>query len=94
MERRLYYGITTPGGMLTIVSGLWLWTSYGASGGWLYSKLVLVLLLVVYHVWCGKIVRDFQGEKNVRTEKFFRWFNEFPTFILVSVVLLSTLKPF
>ena len=46
MERRLYYGITTPGGLLTIVSGLWLWTSHGVSGGWIYSKLVLVLLLV------------------------------------------------
>ena len=94
MERRLYYGITTPGGLLTIVSGLWLWTSHGVSGGWLYSKLVLVLLLVVYHTWCGRIVRDFQDEQNVRTEKFFRWFNEFPALILVSVVLLSTLKPF
>ena len=94
MERRLYYGITTPGGILTIVSGLWIWGSHGVNGGWLYPKLALVLLLVVYHAWCGRIVRDFQVEKNVRNEKFFRWFNEFPALILVSVVLLSTLKPF
>ena len=94
MERRLYYGITTPGGVLTIVSGLWLWMSHGVSGGWLYSKLALVLLLVVYHAWCGRIVRDFRREQNVRTETFFRWFNEFPVVILISVVLLSTLKPF
>ena len=94
MERRLYYGITTPGGILTIVSGLWLWGSHEVSGGWLYPKLALVLLLVVYHAWCGQIVRDFQVEKNVRNQQFFRWFNEFPTLILVSVVLLSTLKPF
>ena len=94
MERRLYYGITTPGGILTIVSGLWLWGSHEVNGGWLYPKLALVLLLVVYHAWCGRIVRDFQGEQNVRTEKFFRWFNEFPAIVLVSVVLLSTLKPF
>ena len=94
MERRLYYGITTPGGMLTIASGLWLWTSHGVSGGWLYAKLALVLLLVVYHAWCGRIVRDFRGEQNAHTETFFRWFNEFPVFILISVVLLSTLKPF
>ena len=94
MERRLYYGITTPGGILTIVSGLWLWGSHEVNGGWLYPKLALVLLLVVYHAWCGRIVRDFQGGQNVRTETFFRWFNEFPVFILISVVLLSTLKPF
>lgn len=94
MERRLLYGITTPGGFLTIVSGLWLWLAYGVSGRWLYAKLLLVLLLMGYHAWCGRIVRQFLEDRNVRTVTFFRWFNEFPTLVLVSVVLLSMFKPF
>jgi hypothetical protein len=39
MERKLYFGIMTPGAVLTIASGLWLWLGYGISGGWLYAKL-------------------------------------------------------
>lgn len=33
MERKLYYGIMTPGGLLTIIFGTWLWLGYGFSGG-------------------------------------------------------------
>jgi len=44
MERKLFFGIMTPGGLLTIVFGLWLWLGYGITGGWLYAKLALVLL--------------------------------------------------
>ena len=37
MERKLFYGIMTPGGILTIVFGLWLWLGYGITGGWLHT---------------------------------------------------------
>ena len=94
MERRLLYGITTPGGILTIATGLWLWTVYDISGGWIYIKSLLVLWLVLYQVWCGFIARDFKQDRNTKTSTFFRWFNEFPTIILISAVLLSVLKPF
>ena len=50
MERKLFFGIMTPGAVLTIVFGLWLWLGYGASGGWLHAKLFLVLTLVIYHL--------------------------------------------
>ena len=94
MERRLLYGITTPGGILTIATCLWLWTVYDISGGWIYIKSLLVLWLVLYQVWCGFIARDFKQDRNTKTRTFFRWFNEFPTIILISAVLLSVLKPF
>ena len=42
--------------MLTIVFGLWLWLGYGISGGWLHAKLALVLVLLAYHAWCGKLL--------------------------------------
>jgi putative membrane protein len=94
MERKLFWGITTPGGMLTIVFGLWLWLGwFGSAGGWLYAKLALVATLVVYHAWCGKLVLDFRRERNARSHVWFRWFNEFPVVILFAVVLLVVFKP-
>jgi putative membrane protein len=94
MERKLFWGITTPGGVLTIVFGLWLWLGwFGSAGGWLYAKLALVATLVVYHAWCGKLVLDFRRERNARSHVWFRWFNEFPVVILFAVVLLVVFKP-
>jgi putative membrane protein len=43
MERKLFFGIMTPGAILTLISGLWLWLGYGFSGNWLTVKLILVL---------------------------------------------------
>src|SRR6185295_11168695 len=48
MERKLYYGIMTPGAVLTVVFGAWLWLGYGITGGWLHAKLVLVAILIAY----------------------------------------------
>ena len=95
MERKLYWGIMTPGAVLTIVFGVWLWLGWfrGASG-WLHAKIALVALLVGYHVWCGRLVRDFAADRNSRTHVWYRWFNEFPTLVLFATVLLVVLKPF
>ena len=60
MERKLYYGIMTPGAVLTIIFGMWLWLGYGISGGWLHAKLTLVAILVAYHFYCGKLLTDFK----------------------------------
>ena len=49
----------TPGAVLTLVFGLWLWLGYGVGGAWLHAKLVLVAVLIGYHFWCGKLRRDF-----------------------------------
>jgi putative membrane protein len=95
MERKLYYGIMAPGAVLTIVFGLWLWLWPGyVSGGWLHAKLVLVALLVGYHLWCGKLIRDFKENRSTRSHVWYRWFNEVPTVILLAVVILAVVKPF
>jgi putative membrane protein len=95
MERKLYFGIMTPGAVLTIGSGLWLWLGYGITGGWLYTKLVLVALLVAHHVWLGKLMRDFKHDRNRHGDVFYRWINEIPALpVLVAAVLLVVLKPF
>lgn len=94
MERKLYYGIMTPSAVLAVVFGTWLWFGYGITGGWLHAKLALVALLIAYHLWCGRLLRDFRDNRNAKTHVWFRWFNEFPVLILFAVVMLVVVKPF
>jgi putative membrane protein len=94
MERKLYWGIMTPGGILTVVFGTWLWLGWDISGGWLHAKLALVGLLIAYHAWCGKLMLDLRNERNARSHVWFRWFNELPVLILVGAVILVVVKPF
>jgi len=94
MERKLYFGIMTPGALLTIAFGVWLWLGYGISGGWLHAKLSLVAVLIGYHLWCGKLVVDFKFDRNRHSHVWYRWFNEFPVLILIAVVILVVVKPF
>ncbi len=94
MELKLFYGIMTPGGILTIVFGLWLWLGYGITGAWLHAKLALVIVLVLYHIYCAKLMLDFKHDRNTHGHVFYRWLNEFPTLILVAGVILTVVKPF
>lgn len=94
MERKLFYGIMTPGAVLTVVFGVWLWLGYGIAGGWLHAKLALVALLIAYHLYCGKMVADFKHGRNRRGHVYYRWFNELPVLILIAIVILVIVKPF
>jgi putative membrane protein len=94
MERKLYLGIMTPGAVLTLVFGVWLWLGWGFQGGWLHAKLALTAALVGYHLWCGKLLRDFRDDRNAHGHVWYRWFNELPVLILIAVVFLVVLKPF
>jgi putative membrane protein len=94
MERKLYRGIMTPCMVLTVGFGLWMWLGYGITGGWLYAKLVLVALLILYHFWLGKLAGDFaRGDAN-RSHVFYRWINELPLVLLAAIVVLAVVKPF
>jgi len=94
MERKLFIGIMTPSAVLALLFGTWLWLAYGFSGGWLHAKLLLVLVLIVYHVWCGKILTDFKHDRAARSHIWYRWFNEFPVIILLLAIILVVVKPF
>ena len=93
MERKLYYGIMTPSAVLAVAFGLWLWLGYGITGGWLHAKLVLVLILVAYHLYCGRLLADFKHDRNHHGHVYYRWFNEIPVLILIAVVILVVVKP-
>ena len=94
MERKLYRGIMTPTMILTLVTGAWMWLGYGIGGGWLHAKLVLVAVLVAFHFWLGKLVRDFATDANRRGHVFYRWINEVPLVLLFAIVALVVVKPF
>lgn len=97
MERKLYRFVT-PMMWLTIGLGLWMlwdyaWSAY-ASMGWLHVKITLVTLLVIYHFYCGHLVRRFAADDNRHGHVWYRWFNEMPVLILLPVVILTIVKPF
>jgi protoporphyrinogen IX oxidase len=94
MERKLFYGIMTPGALLTISFGLWLWLGYGFYGGWLHAKMALVAVLVAYHAYCGKLMVDFKYDRNRHGHVFYRWLNELPVVLLIAIILLVELQPF
>ncbi len=98
MERKLYFGIMTPGMFLTWLFGLWMlwdyaWDLYGTQG-WLHVKLALLGGLVLYHLACGKWLLDFQRDRNIHSHVFYRWINEIPVLFLIAIVILATVKPF
>ena len=96
MERRLYRGIMAPAAITTIGLGVWL-MSYNFSAylsmGWMLAKLVLVGILIIFHLYCGILRKQFEADQNKHSSKFYRWLNEFPTLILIAVVILAVVKP-
>jgi len=97
MERKLYFGIMTPGGVLTLVFGFLAlfangWATYSGAS-WMSVKLVLVGVLVIYHIYCGKLMMDFRRDRNRRSHVWYRWFNEIPLVFLVAIVILAVVKP-
>lgn len=93
MERKLFFGIMTPGALLTVVLGVWLWLGYGFNGSWLTIKIALVVLLILYHLYCAKLLLDFKHNKNKHSHVFYRWLNEIPVLMLIAIILLVELKP-
>jgi len=93
MEQKLYR-FMLPLAVLALAFGLWLWLGYGITGGWLHAKLALVIGLVAYHLYCGKLMRDFAAGKNQHSHMWYRWFNEFPVLVLFAIVILVVVKPF
>lgn len=93
MEHKLYR-FMTPLAILAAVFGVWLWFGFGFGGGWLHAKLTLVAVLIGYHLYCGKLMRDFAAGRNQHNHVWYRFFNELPVLVLFAVVILVVVKPF
>ena len=92
MERKLFWGIMTPGGVLTVLFGVLLIEYHGMSY-WLKMKILLVFVLVLYHVWCGVLLEKFKTDSNYHSHVWYRIFNEVPVIFLVLIVALVVYKP-
>ena len=97
MERKLYFGIMTPGMILTLIFGFWIlvaigWSAY-AGTFWLHIKLACVLALIIYHIYCGKLLSDFRHDRNKHSHIWYRWFNEIPVVFLIIIVILAVVRP-
>lgn len=98
MERKLYYGIMTPGMVLTVTFGVWMLSSYAwelyQGSIWLHAKLGLLVLLFVYHIVCGHWLLLFKYDRNPHSDVYYRWMNEIPVLFLFAIVILAVVKPF
>ena len=95
MERKLYYGIMTPSGVLaTGFGGGLFYLNYPIyiHATWMYLKLFLVVLLWIYHLLCNHYRKQFKSNTNTHGHVFYRWFNEVPVVILIAAVFLVILK--
>ncbi|NYT78187.1 CopD family protein [Alcaligenaceae bacterium] len=95
MAQRLYR-FMTPLALLALVFGLWLFLGYGLGSGqgWMHAKLFFVVLLIAYHLACGRLLKIFERQANTRSHRFYRWFNEIPVILLLIVVTLVVVRPF
>lgn len=94
MERRLFIltsigAVATIGFGLSLLAGWWL-----PVPAWLRIKLALVAVLILYHLYCGKLMRDFSAGRNRHSANFYRGFNEIPSVLLIAIVILAVVKPF
>lgn len=91
MGKRLYrFGHIMFG--LAILFGALIWILIGISGGWLHAKLTLVLLLLGYFIYCGKLLK--RGVAQLPAAKSLRWLNELPVVLLLGIIYLVIAKPF
>ena len=93
MEQKLLKVIMTPAMLATWVFGLWL-VSFGIAGSWLAVKVLLVIMMTVYHGWCASTVKKLANDSIQHGHVFFRWINELPVVLMIGIVVLVVVKPF
>ncbi len=98
MERRLLKLIINPAMIATWLLGLSLIWLMGkdafVQSGWLHAKLVLVFAMTGLHGFFARLVKQFDADRNQRSQRFYRIINEIPTVLLIVIVVLATVKPF
>ena len=96
MEFKLYNYIMMPAMILSWIFGLTLIGSIGFEqlhSTWLIIKLILVVVLTIYHFFLGNCLNKFKNDENKYSSRFFRIFNEIPTILLILIVFIVVFKP-
>ena len=92
MQNRLWYIITWPSAILTLIFGGWLWYLFGSLPTWLLVKLCFVVGLFLYHVSLHIIFK--QQAKGIfkYSSQQLRMWNEVATLFLFIIVMLAVVK--
>jgi len=96
MEKRLYFYIMRPAMVLTWLFGIILIYNIGFEAFsylWLQLKLILVILMSIYHEYLGKCLKSLKSRTNTKSSKFYRIINEIPTVLLILIVFIVIFKP-
>jgi putative membrane protein len=95
MSQRLYRFMTILA-VPALGFGFWLYWVYriGIGSGWMYAKLLLVGLIVLYHGVCWVYLKRFERNQNQHSHVYYRWFNEIPVVLMLAVTALVVIKPF
>ena len=92
MIKRLWFGITWPSAVLTLIFGLWMWHLLGVLPVWLMVKLGFVAGLFIYHLTLHIIYKQqAAGIFNYSSQQLRIW-NELATIFLVAIVMLVVVK--
>lgn len=103
MERKIYYAIGVPSFWATLISGIVLiymskeyynGVSVFAQGGWMHAKLTFVAILIGYFFSMGHFYKKLLADECNKSGKFFRYYNEVPTILLLLIVAMVIVKPF
>jgi len=98
MEYKLYYYIMMPAMVVSLLTGLILMVLYVAANPehlvWLWQKLFLVMLLLIFHFYCGYCIYEFAHDQNQHGHRFYRLMNEVPTILLIIIVILAVVQPY
>ncbi len=94
MARKLYKFMTIMM-MLAIGTGIWLWLAYfPLIAGWMHAKILFVVLMLVYHIWTKRRMKEMQEGHLDHSGVYYRWANEIPLFLTIAILILVVVKPF
>jgi protoporphyrinogen IX oxidase len=94
LERKLFLRLTTPAAVLSVVTGLWLMIRYGFDGAWMLVKLAMVTLMVLAHVLCGTLIKNYWRGKRRHSKWFYHSLNGIQLIIITAIFFLVTGKAF
>ena len=96
MEKRLYIYIMRPAMLFSWIFGIALIYINGLdvlTNLWMQLKLLLVIILSIYHEYLGKCLNHLKNRTNTKTSKYYRYLNEVPTVLLILIVFIVIIKP-
>ena len=92
MIKRLWWGITWPSAILTLIFGGWMWYLLGSTPVWLLVKLHFVAGLFLYHLSLHYLYRQQMSSIFKYSSQKLRIWNEVATLFLVAIVMLAVVK--